>query len=107
MRLLKDLRRFWSNEITYLLPSEEDSEDRLLALFAGWLVSNFNQFLVDWCGLVRGKFGGVPVKNGHNGLAFGGLLCDPFKVGEDRVVSYQQVRERESERSALITDRRR
>ena len=25
-------------------------------------------------------------------------------MGEDRVVSYQQVRERESERSALITD---
>ena len=55
---------------------------------------------------MRGKFGGVPVKNGHNGLAFGGLLCDPLQIGEDRVVSYQQVRERESERSTLITDRR-
>ena len=38
--------------------------------------------------------------------AFGGLLCDPFKMGEDRVVSYQQVGEGESERSLLITDRR-
>ena len=51
---------------------------------------------------MRGKFGGVPVENGHNGQAFGGLLCDPSQVGEDRVVSYQQVRERESERSTLI-----
>lgn len=55
---------------------------------------------------MRWKFGGVPVKNGHNGLAFGGVLCHSLKVGENGVVSYQQVRERESERSTLITDRR-
>lgn len=59
------------------------------------------------CGLVRGQSGGVRIKIGHNGLAFGGVLCDPSQIGEDRVVSYQQVRERESERSTLITDRRR
>lgn len=55
---------------------------------------------------MRGNFGGVRIKIGHIGLAFGGLLCDPSQMGEDRVVSYQQVRERESERSTLITDRR-
>ena len=56
---------------------------------------------------MRGNSGGVRIKIGHIGLAFGGVLCDPSKMGEDRVVSYQQVRERESERSTLITDRRR
>ena len=55
---------------------------------------------------MRGNFGGVWInKIGHIGPAFGGVLCDPSQIGEDRVVSYQQVRERESERSALITDR--
>jgi hypothetical protein len=56
---------------------------------------------------VRGNSGGVRIKIGHIEPAFGGVLCDPSKMGEDRVVSYQQVRERESERSTLITDRRR
>ena len=37
-------------------------------------------------------------------VAFYAILPE---VGENGVVSYQQVRERESERSALITDRRR
>jgi hypothetical protein len=56
---------------------------------------------------VRGNSGGVRIsKIGHNGQAFGDVLCDPSQMGEDRVVSYQQVRERESERSLLITDRR-
>ena len=55
---------------------------------------------------MRRKFGGVRInKIGHIGPAFGGVLCDPSQMGEDRVVSYQQVRERESERSTLITDR--
>jgi hypothetical protein len=36
----------------------------------------------------------------------GGVLCDLPAIGEDRVVSYLQVGERESERSTLITDRR-
>jgi len=77
-----------------------------LDFFAGWLVPNLNQILVEWCGLVRGESGGVRIKNGHNGLAFGGVLCRSLKMGENGVVSYQQVRERESERSTLITDRR-
>lgn len=51
---------------------------------------------------MRWKFGGVPVKNGHNGLAFGGLLCDPSKIGEGRVVSYQQVRESERTLTQLL-----
>jgi hypothetical protein len=43
---------------------------------------------------VRGNFGGVRInKIGHIGPAFGGVLCDPSQIGEDRVVSYQQVRE--------------
>jgi len=49
------------------------------------------------------------IKNGHKrqfGLAFGGLLCHLPVMGEDGVVSYLQVGERESERSTLITDRR-
>ena len=36
----------------------------------------------------------------------GGLLCHLPQMGEDGVVSYLQVGERESERSTLITDRR-
>ena len=80
MRSLTDLRRFWSDEISYLLPSEKDSEDRLLALFAGWLVSDFNQFLVEWCGLVRGEFGGVRIRETDiTDIAFGGVLCHSLK----------------------------
>jgi hypothetical protein len=45
------------------------------------------------------------IKNGHNGLAFGGVLCYLPEIGEGGVVSYLQVGERESERSTLITDR--
>lgn len=103
MRSLKDLRRFWSNEISYLLPSEKDRESCLLALLAGWLVFDLNQILVDWCGLVRGKFGGVRIRETDiTDIAFGGLLCDPFKIGEGRVVSYQQVRESERTLTQLL-----
>ena len=37
---------------------------------------------------------------------FGGLLCHLPQMGEDGVVSYLQVGERESERYPLTTDRR-
>ena len=49
------------------------------------------------------------IQKGQIGQLFGGLLCDLPAIGEDRVVSYLQVQvgEGESERSLLITDRRR
>jgi hypothetical protein len=50
------------------------------------------------------------IKNGHKrqfGLAFGGLLCHLPVMGEDGVVSYLQVGERESERSHLDYKRKR
>ena len=39
-------------------------------------------------------------------LFLSGFLCHLPQMGEDGVVSYLQVGERESERSTLITDRR-
>jgi hypothetical protein len=57
---------------------------------------------------LRGQFGGLRIeKIGHIGQLFlSGFLCHLPRMGEDGVVSYLQVGERESERSALITDRR-
>ena len=102
MRSLKDLRRFWSNEISCLLQSEKDRKISILDFLVGWLVSDLNQFLVDGNGLVRGKFGGVPVKNGHKGQAFGGLLCYLPAIGEGGVVSYLQVGESERTLTQLL-----
>ncbi len=51
-------------------------------------------------GVIRGE------KIGHIGQLFlSGFLCHLPRMGEDGVVSYLQVGERESKRSALITDR--
>lgn len=56
---------------------------------------------------MRGQFGGLRIeKIGHIGQLFlSGFLCHLPPMGGG-VVSYLQVGERESERSALITDRR-
>ena len=50
------------------------------------------------------------IKNGHKrqiGLAFGGLLCHLPVMGEDGVVSYLQVGERDSKRYLYTSKRER
>jgi hypothetical protein len=64
--------------------------------------------MVEWWRVLRRKFGGLRIeKIGHIGQLFlSGFLCHHLHMGDDGVVSYLQVGERESERSTLITDRR-
>jgi hypothetical protein len=66
--------------------------------------------MVEWWRVLCRKFRDVRVrerdKRDKTPSYFGGLLCHLPQMGEDGVVSYLQVGERESERSTLITDRR-
>jgi hypothetical protein len=72
-----------------------------LDFFAGWLVPNLNQILVEWCGLVRGEFGGVRIKNGHNGHSFWWRSM-PFSKNGGEWCSILPTGEREGERTLYL-----
>ena len=63
--------------------------------------------MVEWWRVLHRKFGDLRInKIGQIGQLFlSGFLCHHLHIGDDGVVSYLQVGERESERSTLITDR--